>query len=331
VKSLLVFALLTAATAAQAAVPNPPPLNGKPVVDAANILSPDDETALNAKLLNIQSRSKHQVAVLTVPSLGGYDIQTYSLNAARFYKLGSLDGDDGVLVTVAPNEHKVRIETGHAMGMLLTDAKTGLFINRDMIPAFKRHDYAGGINAGIDDIAQSIVPLTPAQLMERQREESERKAREAKDAANFKDWMTGFISALLTGLFGFITYRLVTAKKRREKVEAARKRAEQELLLERAKLHPAPVTFKPKRKRACDEGAAEQSATVDASEKRSKRKAAEESSSSSSSSSSYDYGSSSSSSSSSSDYGSSSSSSSDSSSFSGGGGSFDGGGSDGSW
>jgi uncharacterized protein len=149
---------------ALADVPAPPPLNGHPVVDSANIIPDADEAALNTKLLNIEKRSKHQVAVLTVPDMGGYEIEQYSINAARFYGLGSLDGDDGILITVAPNQHKTRIEIGRGLVVMLTDAQAGDIIRSDMIPAFRTKDYVGGINAGVNDIANVIVPLTPQQL-----------------------------------------------------------------------------------------------------------------------------------------------------------------------
>jgi uncharacterized protein len=334
---------------AHAAVPNPPPLNNHPVVDAANIIPDADEVALNTKLLDIQKRSKHQVAVLTVPDLGGYDIDEYSLNAARFYALGSLDGDDGVLITVAPNEHKTRIEVGRGLVGMLTDMQSGMIVDNEMIPRFKEKDWVGGINAGVDGVATVITPLTPAQLLVKKREESERASRHAQSVAAFKDFM-GYVLAIAgLGGIGFGGYRMVTAPARRrkreeEEAEAARQAEERqrvyaERMAERAKadreaalraaakqakfdkwyaaLSPhEKAAYDAEEQRKRDAAEAERQAEAERARKRREREDAESSSYSSS----YSSGSS--------DYGSSSSSD---SGFSGGGGSFDGGGSSGSW
>jgi uncharacterized protein len=354
----LLIALVFLASPALAKVPNPPPLNGHPVVDAANLFNPAEEEALNQKLLGIEKRSKHQVAVLTVPSLGGYDIDQYSLNAARVYGLGGLDADDGVLVTVAPAEHKARIEVGRGLTHMLTDGHSGLIIQDDMIPRFKANDYPGGINAGVDRIAETITPLTPAQLLVRQREAQQRQARQASFNAKVWDFMMTLFAGLLFGGFAFGAYRLATAparRRRREQEEA--ERAEQERKYEetrreaaaRANAERAKEAAKraeerrkhqewlnsltPAERAAYDEKQRlQQVREAEAREAREKearkrraqeaKRAAEESSYGSS------YGSSSYGSSS---YGSDSSSSSSSSDFSGGGGSFDGGGASGSW
>jgi uncharacterized membrane protein YgcG len=354
-KYLLALSLLTIGSAALSAVPNPPPMNNHPVIDAADILPPQQETALTSKLLNIKLRSGHEVAVLTVPDLGGYDIEQYSLNAARFYKLGSLDGDDGILMTVAPNEHKTRIEIGRGLTQLLTDGSAGLIIEDDMIPEFRAGDYPAGINAGVDAIAARIVPLTPAQLLAQQRETQQRKVREAQQWASFKDTMSNLFIFALAGLIVFLIYRTVTAPARRRKKEAAeaavreRERLEAAAYAQRQKEYAAQEraererAFEKKRKfnawyaglsaterKKYDDEQAAKKAAAEAKASKRRRAAMRSSSGYGGYSSGYGgYGSSAygGSSSSSSDYGSSSSNS----SFGGGGGSFDGGGSSGSW
>jgi uncharacterized protein len=346
-KLLTFMALLFTPVATLAAVPNPPPMNNHPVVDAANIIPDADEAALTTKLLNIKARSHHEVAVLTVPSLGGYDIDEYSLNAARFYGLGSQDADDGVLVTVAPNEHKVRIEVGRGLTQMLTDGSSGLIIEEDMVPQFKAGDYVAGINAGVDDIAGKIVPMTPAQLMAKQRADAEAAARSQARWASFKDFMGYVFSMFILGGLGFVGYRTATAPRRkREREERERQEAEirrdyeerqREVEAARARVAERARQAEAERQRKFQswyDGLSPHERKAYDDEQRRKRLAAEEAereaeereeeSSSSSYGSSY-----SSSSSSSSDYGSSSSSS--SSDFGGGGGSFDGGGSSGSW
>jgi uncharacterized membrane protein YgcG len=331
-------------------------LNGHPVVDAAQIIPDADEQALDAKLLDIQTKSHHQVAVLTVPCLGGYAIEAYSLNAARAYGLGNADGDDGVLITVAPNEHKARIEVGYGLTPMLTDGQSSQIMQNEMVPRFRADDYVGGINAGVDGVAEAITPLTPEQLLVKQREEQARAAREAAFWASVKDaGLIVFLVAAFAALL-FSAYRIATAPARRRKREAeeaaererervwAERRAEVERQrVEREKQRLAReaaekrrfkawyAALSPQEKKAYDDEQAEkrrkakEAAKIAAEKRRKEEKEAaarrrRKYSYSSSSSSSYDY---SSSSSSSSGWG--------SGGFSGGGGSFGGGGASGSW
>ena len=195
---LIAAVLFAVSSPAMADVPAPPPLNGKPVVDAADIIPADREAALNARLLDIEKKSGHQLAVLTTPSLGGYDILTYGLNAAETYALGDKDADDGVLITVAPNEHKTRIDTGTGMGSLLNDILAGRIVNDTMVPRFKEGDYATGIEEGVEAIATIIVPLTPEQLAIKQRGEALAAARHQMQMAKVKDF---FLTLGGLGLF----------------------------------------------------------------------------------------------------------------------------------
>ncbi|MEO6608080.1 MAG: TPM domain-containing protein [Aestuariivirga sp.] len=137
------------------AAPNFPPLTGR-VVDAAGILNSDAKTILENRLRDYQDQSGHQVAVATVPSLEGYDIRDYGNQLFRKYALGDKTKNDGVLVLVAPAEHKVSIEVGYGLEGDLTDAMSRIIIENAMIPRFKTGDWAGGLYAGLDDI-QKVV------------------------------------------------------------------------------------------------------------------------------------------------------------------------------
>ena len=216
---LLAFMLASPAQA----IPNPPPLNGHPVVDAANILNPAEEAALNQRLLDIAARSHHQLAVLTVPSLEGNSIADYSINAARFYGLGQRGADDGFLLTIAPAEHKMRIEVGTGAEALMTDAAASEII-ADMRPFFRRNDYVGGINKGVDEIANIIVPLTPEQLAIQQRAAAEQQARSTAIWNGFLDVVGVIFGIIAAALGGFGLYRLATIPKRRREREAEEER-----------------------------------------------------------------------------------------------------------
>ena len=138
------------------AEPNFPVLTTSPVVDAANVLDADQAVIIGNKLKNYEDASGHQIVVATVPTLEGYDIRDYGNLLLRKWALGDKKRNDGVLVLVAPNEHKVSIEVGYGLEGDLTDAMSSIIIQNAMVPRFKAGDYVGGVNAGIDDIEKVI-------------------------------------------------------------------------------------------------------------------------------------------------------------------------------
>lgn len=153
--AMFFIAALFAITAAWAE-PSFPVLNTSPVVDAAGVLGETQAVIIGNKLKNYEDASGHQIVVATVPSLEGYDIRDYGNRLFRKWQLGDKKRNDGVLVLVAPNEHKVSIETGYGVEGDLTDAMSSIIIQNAMVPRFKAGDYVGGVNAGIEDIEKVI-------------------------------------------------------------------------------------------------------------------------------------------------------------------------------
>ncbi len=130
---------------------NFPALSGR-VVDQANIIPADTQTALTQKLADLEQKSGIQLVVATVNSLEGGDIETYANELFRAWKLGEKDKNNGVLLLVAPHEHKVRIEVGYGLEGTLTDALSKIIIVNAITPHFKTGDFGGGISRGVDDI-----------------------------------------------------------------------------------------------------------------------------------------------------------------------------------
>ena len=85
-------------------------------------------------------------------SLEGSDIETYANQLFRFWKLGEAKKNNGVLLLVAPAEHKVRIEVGYGLEGTLTDALSSVIISSAIVPRFKTGDFSGGIERGVDGI-----------------------------------------------------------------------------------------------------------------------------------------------------------------------------------
>jgi uncharacterized protein len=128
-----------------------PALTGR-VVDQAGVMSAASRSDVEAKSKALEDKSGIQLVVATVKSLQGSDIETYANELARFWKLGEAKKNNGVLLLVAPTEHKVRIEVGYGLEGTLTDALSSVIIASAILPRFKANDYSGGIERGVDGI-----------------------------------------------------------------------------------------------------------------------------------------------------------------------------------
>jgi uncharacterized protein len=142
-----------------AAAAAPPALTGR-VVDHAHVLTPAAVSALTTKLDTLEQQSSIQLVVATVASLDGSDIETYANRLFRDWKLGTATKNNGVLLLVAPNERRVRIEVGYGLEGVLTDALSKIIITNAITPRFKAGDFSGGVTRGVDDI---ITVLTTDQ------------------------------------------------------------------------------------------------------------------------------------------------------------------------
>jgi len=128
-----------------------PALKGR-IVDQAKIISADSRNAIEPKLANLEAKSGIQLVVATVASLEGQEIEPYANELFRSWKLGEKTKNNGVLLLVAPNEHRVRIEVGYGLEGTLTDALSKVIITNAIAPRFKTGDFSGGISRGVDDI-----------------------------------------------------------------------------------------------------------------------------------------------------------------------------------
>lgn len=155
----VLLALLLAFFASVAhAAPTFPPLTGR-ITDAADVLPPATVAELTAKLEALETATGRQLVVATVPSLEDYPIEDYANGLFRAWKLGEAKTNNGVLLLVAPNERKVRVEVGYGLEDRLTDALSATIIRDRVIPSFKAGDLPGGVALGTDAlIAQLQLP-----------------------------------------------------------------------------------------------------------------------------------------------------------------------------
>ncbi|WP_251566998.1 YgcG family protein [Erythrobacter sp. 3-20A1M] len=153
---LALLGLALTALALPAAAQELPPRPAGPVYDGADILSPADETALDQKLRSWTERSGRPIVVATVPTTGDETIEMYAANLYEKWGIGPADTDQGVLLLVAKNDRKMRIEVGYGLTPYITDILSGRIIRNDISPRFKAGDFVGGINAGVDALITQL-------------------------------------------------------------------------------------------------------------------------------------------------------------------------------
>ena len=117
--------------------------------DEAHIFSQNERDELLNLVQNFEQNSTTQIAIVTLNSLESRSIEELSLEIARGYKLGQKEDNNGVLLVVAPNEKKVRIEVGYGLEGVLTDAVASEIINSVMIPKFKNGKMSEGVKEGV--------------------------------------------------------------------------------------------------------------------------------------------------------------------------------------
>ena len=132
-----------------------PPLKAH-VNDYANILSPAAVQKIEAELTAFESSDSTQIAVLTIPSLEGENLEEYSIKVADAWKIGQKGKDNGAILLVSKGDRKIRIEVGRGLEGTLTDLLSGRIIRNEMAPRFKEGDFDGGVEAGVSAI-MSVV------------------------------------------------------------------------------------------------------------------------------------------------------------------------------
>jgi uncharacterized protein len=150
-RALVPALVLLLSAVATALALNFPQLSGR-IVDQANIIPVEVKSSIEPKLVDLENKSGIQLVVATVTSLEGQEIEPYANQLFRTWKLGEKAKNNGVLLLVAPNEKRVRIEVGYGLEGTLTDALSKVIIANAIAPRFKAGNYGDGIARGVDDI-----------------------------------------------------------------------------------------------------------------------------------------------------------------------------------
>jgi len=127
------------------------------VIDQTGTLDPSQLQALEAKIAAFEQKKGSQIVVLMVPTTAPEDIASYANRVANAWRIGRREVGDGLLVIVAKNDRKMRIEVAKTLEGAVPDIAAGQIIDQQMKPAFRNNDFAGGIDAAVDQLIGRIT------------------------------------------------------------------------------------------------------------------------------------------------------------------------------
>ncbi|MEO5963069.1 MAG: TPM domain-containing protein [Thermomonas sp.] len=182
--SLLAFPCATHAQS-QAVIP----AFDTPVVDTTGTLDTAAKLQLVQQALALQQRKGSQLQVLMVPTTAPEEIEPYAVRAFEQFKLGRKGVDDGVLLVVAKDDRKVRIEVGYGLEGAIPDITAGRVIQEYLAPKFRQGDYAGGIA----DATAQLVKLIEGEPL------PEPVTTQPTGPGNGENWMFALFAALIVG------------------------------------------------------------------------------------------------------------------------------------
>ena len=186
-----------------------PPLEGR-VIDRTNTLDSLQRQAMEQHLANVERELGTQIVVLMVNSTLPEDIAVYAQRVGDQWKIGRRDVGDGLLIVVAKNDRRIRIEVAKALEGAVPDLAARQIITETISPAFKRNDYAGGLNAAIDRLAARIKPEGLPAPDARRGASGRSSGFDWEELAVFFFIAVPVAGALLTGIFGRKLGALVT-------------------------------------------------------------------------------------------------------------------------
>ncbi|PZO19991.1 MAG: hypothetical protein DCF26_04615, partial [Burkholderiales bacterium] len=181
----------------------PVPALSARVIDQTATLDAASLAAIEAKLAAFEQSNGSQVVVLMVPTTAPEDIADFTQRVGDAWKIGRADVGDGALFVIAKDDRRLRIATAKALEGAIPDLMARRIIDSAVTPAFRRGEYAGGINAGVDQILARIrgeeLPLPDATTAQRAAGSSDF---EWMDALIFLVFAVPMLSGLLRGMFG---------------------------------------------------------------------------------------------------------------------------------
>ena len=133
--------------------PNPPQL----VNDGAHVLSDYDRSTLEQKLEALDNNTSNQIVIVTIPTLGDNDIEGYANKLFRDWGIGGKKVNNGILVLIAVDDHKARIEVGYGLEGAIPDVTAKDIIDNDLAPAFRQGNYYSGLNSAVESLSKAAT------------------------------------------------------------------------------------------------------------------------------------------------------------------------------
>ncbi|MBD3728857.1 MAG: TPM domain-containing protein [Sphingomonadales bacterium] len=186
-----------------------PPVPQGPVYDGANMLSPQTVATLDAQLREYNKTTGRAIIVATIPSLDGVPIESYATGLFNAWGIGGKERDQGLLLLVARDDRKMRIEVGYGLHPWFGGIMAGRIIRDQITPRFKQDDYDGGVTAGV----KAILDHLQKSPEDAQAIEEAAKAADAQEAAQNSGGSS--ISGLVWMAFVFFFFILPMIRGRR--------------------------------------------------------------------------------------------------------------------
>lgn len=155
-RKIICFLLLLTGISAVAQKIPPRPDPPKLVNDFTNTLTSDQKEALERKLYTFDDSTSSQIAVVIIQTLDGSDIADYNVELLRSWGVGNKEHNNGVVLLIAKDDHKLNITTGYGLEGALPDLTCKQIIDDIIVPRFKGNDFYGGIDEGTDAIMQAV-------------------------------------------------------------------------------------------------------------------------------------------------------------------------------
>lgn len=177
-----------------------PTLN-EPVVDQANLLSAAEKQSISQQIIKLHETGKAQIGVIIVPTTGQEDIFGFAMRAVEQWKLGSAKQDNGLLMAIAVNDHRIQILSGYGLEGVLPDIVLSRIIRNQITPYFKQNQYVQGIQAGLNEI-EKILNMDPEIAAKAAQELKERQEQALHEQQAKQKTMTTALIILVAGIIG---------------------------------------------------------------------------------------------------------------------------------
>ncbi|WP_250697865.1 TPM domain-containing protein [Acinetobacter sp. ANC 3781] len=177
-----------------------PTLNS-PVVDQANILTESQKQEISQRILALHQQGKAQIGVVIVPTTGQEDIFDFAMRIAEKWQLGSTKQDNGLLMAIAVNDHRIQILTGYGLEGVIPDIVASRIIRNQITPYFKQAQYAQGIDAGLVEI-ERVLNMDPEVAQQAAQELKERQEKALHEQQAKEKTFSTALFILIAGIIG---------------------------------------------------------------------------------------------------------------------------------